>query len=149
MLSLVSERMKFDPLHIYVKIGFANEDRCKSERNKYMDSVCKHSQRTKRAATSTRQVCSNDIENPRHVVDRAELDKTGFRSANYAKQLTHDTYDRHAEQQGGTSSSSDNDRSPRLVQRLWPGGKVLYTIDQAMSKITQGTNYILIQISLK
>ena len=100
-----------------------------------MDSVCKHSQRAKRAATSARQVCSNDIENPRHVVDRAELDKTGFRSANYAKQLTHDTYDRHTEQQGGTSSSSDNDRSPRLVQRLWPGGKVLYTIDQAISKI--------------
>src|SRR5208282_1749573 len=147
MLSLVSERMKFDPLYIYVKIGCANEDGCKSERNKYMDSVCKHSQRAKRAATSARQVCSNDIENPRHVVDRAELDKTGFRSANYAKQLTHDTYDRHAEQQGGTSSSSDNDRSPRLVQRLWPGGKVLYIIDQAMSKITQGTNYILIQIS--
>ena len=115
-----------------------------------MDSVCKHSQRTKRAATSTRQVCSNDIENPRHVVDRAELDKTGFRSANYAKQLTHDTYDRHTGQQSGSSSSSsDDDRSPRLVQRLWPGGKVLYTIDQAMSKITQGSIYILIQCSLK
>ena len=31
------------------------------------------------ASKTAREVSSNDVENPQHVVDRAENDKTGFR----------------------------------------------------------------------
>ena len=52
---------------------------------------------------TARQVFASDVENPRHVVDRSETDKSGFRSA---------TFDQH----------------------LWPGGVVVYRLDERFSK---------------
>ena len=117
------------------------DDGCKSERNSHLDTVCKHF-RFKRGAKNTRQVFSNDVENPRHVVDRAENDKTGFRSpkARTMSPGSEPLYYRHTGQLSTADSGSDNNyaqyRSPKLDQKLWPGGEVLYSLDPAMSKIT-------------
>ena len=75
------------------------------------------------------------------MVDRTESDKTGFRSPprDHRWQQGKETFypDRTEEQQSGVSHTDDyyaQFRSPRLDQRLWPGGEVLYTLDRAMSK---------------
>lgn len=119
----------------------AADDGCKTERNNHLDTACKHLLRMKRGANArnTRQVFSDDIENPRHVVDRSESDKTGFRSPKRGQQTqgTEAYYNRHTTQNAETSDNFYSQfRSPRLDQRLWPGGEVLYTIDPAISKIT-------------
>lgn len=77
-----------------------------------MDTECK-SLRIKRSdfetgpqnPRSVRQVFTEDVENPRHVVDRAETNNTGY-------------------------------RNPMLDEQLWPGGEVLYSVDEQMSKYT-------------
>ncbi len=76
-----------------------------------MGNVCNNLRRSKRSefsggpisSRSARQAGTTDVENPRHVVDRAESDKSGYRSGDVGK-------------------------------RLWPGGEVLYKLDDAFSK---------------
>ena len=110
------------------------EDGCKSERNNYLDSVCKKF-RLKRAAASTRQVFGKDVENPRHVVDRSESDKTGFRSPKQRMPLgLEPLYHRHTDPKSIEQNAFAQYRSPKLDQKLWPGGEVPYSLDPAFSK---------------
>ena len=39
------------------------------------------------ASKTSRQVFSSDVENPRHVIDRAESNNTGYRSAKLNQRL--------------------------------------------------------------
>ena len=97
-------------------IGGASDDGCKAERNHHLDTVCKHSQRAKRSefknadnARVARQVFSRDVENTRHVVDRSESDKTGFRSPT-RNQGAAAPYARHVggQQTGAADTDTDN-----------------------------------------
>ncbi len=109
------------------------DDGCKSERNSDLDGICKQF-RYKRGA-GTRQVFSKDVENPRHVVDRSESDKTGFRSPKARVPTgSEPSYHRHEEQKSAGDNAFAQFRSPKLDQKLWPGGIVLYSLDPAMSK---------------
>ncbi len=83
------------PLYkLYVLIEADNT--CITDRGRYLTDVCEALKgRAKRSefedgpkkSRSSRQVFSSDVENPRHVVDRAESDKTGFRSRTLDQKL--------------------------------------------------------------
>lgn len=84
------------PFLMHFKYLVASDDGCVTERYNFVHDVCeKLSGRIKRSnyekgpesSRSVRQVFTKDVENPRHVVDRAESDNTGFRSPTLDQRL--------------------------------------------------------------
>ncbi len=86
----------FSPTLYKLHLLIEADNTCIADRSRYLTDVCEALKgRRKRSefedgptkSRSSRQAFSTDVENPRHVVDRAETDSSGFRSPTLDQKL--------------------------------------------------------------